>query len=159
VTRLQPSSLHGVGVFAITNITAGTKLFEDDSNEMAWVSVAERKLRGLPKDLKHLYRDFAVIKNGQYGCPPNFNRLTVAWYLNESKPPNVRCDDQYDFYAARDIRKGGGANCGLRLVQRGSPRPGGAGAAEEGASKQEPETLSESLAWCISVQNGVSFKP
>lgn len=50
-----------------------------------------------------------MIKGGRYECPPTFNRLTVAWYLNEPRKgegPNVRCNDSYDFFALRDISAG-----------------------------------------------------
>ncbi len=36
----------------------------------------------------------------------SFNKLTVAWYLNESKTPNVGCDKNFKFYAATDINAG-----------------------------------------------------
>lgn len=79
---------------------------------MLWVE-ANR----LPKDkqLRQLYDDFAVVKNGKharpkrYGCPTHFQRLTMSWYLNEPKPgekPNVRCDENYEFIALRNIRNG-----------------------------------------------------
>ena len=111
-TRLKPSSIHGVGVIAIRNIKKGTRLFAQDSDEMLWVE-ANR----LPKDkqLLQLYDDFAVVKNGKharpkrYGCPTHFQRLTMSWYLNEPKPgekPNVRCDENYEFIALRNIRNG-----------------------------------------------------
>ncbi len=56
-----------------------------------------------------LYSDFAVLKNGKYGTPKNFNRITPSWYLNE---PNKNCESNVylnkDFYifAKRDIKKG-----------------------------------------------------
>jgi SET domain-containing protein len=34
------------------------------------------------------------------------NPLTVAWYLNHSKTPNVGCDKDYIFSALRDIKEG-----------------------------------------------------
>jgi hypothetical protein len=37
------------------------------------------------------------------------NRLTVSWYINEpkrGKRPNVRCDDNYDFYTLVKIKAG-----------------------------------------------------
>jgi hypothetical protein len=49
------------------------------------------------------YEDFAIIKRQRCGCPVSFNRLTPAWFLNESKTPNVRCDENYDFYTVREI--------------------------------------------------------
>ncbi len=53
-----------------------------------------------------MYEDLAVQKDNWLGCPTNFNRLTMSWYLNESKRPNVRCDSNYDFFALRAIRPG-----------------------------------------------------
>jgi FRG domain-containing protein/SET domain-containing protein len=103
--RLRPSKIDkaGVGVFAIRRIPAGTRLFADENEEVTWISKTS-----LPKDgpLRRLYDDFAIIKGGRYGCPTSFNRLTPAWFLNEAKKPNIRCDENYDFYTIREIRRG-----------------------------------------------------
>lgn len=109
-TRLRPSEIHkgGVGVFAIAKIEEGTPLFSDDNEEMLWIE--EQSLPKAPKEIRKLYDDFAVIKGKRYGCPRTFNRLTMAWYLNEPKSgqrPNVLCDSEsYDFFALRDIEVG-----------------------------------------------------
>lgn len=65
----------------------------------------------MPPQIKRLYEDFCIISDHgeSYGCPRNFNRLTPAWFLNEpktGKPPNVRADQNYDFYAAENIQPG-----------------------------------------------------
>lgn len=104
VARLGQSRVHGVGVFAIRKIRRGTKVFPGDLDEMIWVEKGE--LGRLPKKVQRLYKDFSVLKNGRYGCPLSFNRLTPSWYLNESKAPNVRCDENYDFVALRNIKPG-----------------------------------------------------
>lgn len=112
LTRLRPSPIHGVGVFAITAIKKGTRLFAGDSDEMRWIQ-ADR----LPKDkqLRDLYHDFSIEKKGKsghptrYGSPRHFDCLTMSWYLNDPAPggkPNVRCDENYDFWALRDIKEG-----------------------------------------------------
>ena len=103
-TRLQPSEIHGVGVFAIRQIKKGTNLFSDDSDEIVWID--EKEIATLPEELKKLYDDFAIIKKGRYGCPPSFNRLTMSWYLNDTDFPNVAVDDDYNMSALRDIEKG-----------------------------------------------------
>ena len=104
-TRLRPSKIRkgGVGVFAIRQIKKGTSLFSGDNDEMLWVE--EKSLPKRPRQIRKLY-DFAVVKDGRYGCPPTFNRLTVAWYLNHSKKPNVKWVDDYDFVALKDIKPG-----------------------------------------------------
>jgi hypothetical protein len=105
-TRLQPSAISGVGVFAIRRIRKGIQLFSGDLDEMLWV-----KTDDLPrhKHLRKFYEDFAVWKNGRCGVPKHFHRLTMSWYLNDPRKgekPNVACDENYDFRALRDIKRG-----------------------------------------------------
>jgi FRG domain len=107
-TQLKPSPIHGVGVFAIKPIKKGTQIFSGDSDEMRWVDAGQ-----LPKAecLREFYDKFAIVKNGRpkrYACPRNFNRLTMSWFLNDPKKgdkPNVRCDENYDFWALRNIER------------------------------------------------------
>jgi hypothetical protein len=47
-----------------------------------------------------------VFKNGRVGVPLHFNPMTTSWYLNESKRPNVRFDESYEFFASEDIGVG-----------------------------------------------------
>jgi SET domain-containing protein len=102
--RLQPSPIHGVGVFAIRNIPEGTYIFPDDDEELVWID--KRELRRLSSEQRKLYEDFCIIKGDLYGCPRSFNKLTVAWYFNESPTPNMASDSAYRFFATRDIKKG-----------------------------------------------------
>lgn len=104
-TRLRPSPTHGVGVFAILDIPKDTYIFNGDNSKMVWVdkSVIDEQ----DEEIKKLYDDFCIIKGNKYYCIDSFNNLNVGWYLNESKDdPNVGCDDNYEFYALRDIKKG-----------------------------------------------------
>ena len=71
---------------------------------MHWIKRGDTQR--LPVELRRLYQDFGVWKNGRVGCPRNFNRLTMAWYLNESKEPNVRCTRTFDFVTLRNIKSG-----------------------------------------------------
>lgn len=111
-TRLQPSKIHkgDIGVFAITRIKRGTELFHGDSDEIVWKEKSDLPPR--PRATKRLYDDFAVIetddkdKKTRYGCPVNFNRLTPSWYLKRSRNPNVGCDEAYNLFALRDIKRG-----------------------------------------------------
>jgi len=107
-TRLRPSNIHGVGVFAIRDIPEGTRIFQDDDSELIWKKRSELNLDELPQEIGSLYDQFCLIKEkGEtYGCPKSFNLMTVAWYLNHSKTPNVGCDKDYMFFALRDIKKG-----------------------------------------------------
>lgn len=108
-TRLRPSNAAkgGVGVFAIRKIKKGTPLFLGENEEMLWVQ--EEAFSKQPRQIRKLYEDFAVERDRRYGCPQNFNRLTVAWYLNEPAPgavANVRCvKETLDFFALQDIEE------------------------------------------------------
>ena len=104
--RIQKSKTNGVGVVAITNIKKGRYLFPDDELEIVWQDKTDFKK--LPAAIKHLYNDFCIIKNkGQsYGCPKNFNQITISWFLNHSKTPNVEIDKEFRFFAKRNIKKG-----------------------------------------------------
>lgn len=88
-------------MFAIRDIKKGTYLFEPDDDDMIWVDQAETA--GLPSGIQRLYQDFCVKRRNRYGCPANFNSLTISWYLNHSECPNVGCDEEYRFFALRDI--------------------------------------------------------
>jgi len=104
--RIRPSKRGGVGVFAIRQIHKGTPLFYGDDEDIVWVE--KSKLKRVPPEIRKMYDDFCIIKRGSglYGCPVNFNRLTLAWFLNTSPKPNVSCDKDFRFFAARDIEPG-----------------------------------------------------
>jgi hypothetical protein len=103
--RLKPSKLHpsGIGVFAIKLIPKGTKIFAGENEEVFWIEGTS-----IPKDkrFRRLYEDYSIIDDGYYGCPTSFNRLTPAWFVNESKKPNARIDENYDFFSLRNISVG-----------------------------------------------------
>lgn len=100
-TRLRPSPLAGVGVFAIRLIPRGTYIFEPDDEDL--VMVPTKSARALEVPLRQLYEDFCVQKDDIYKCPSSFNQLTPSWYLNHSNRPNVAADRSLKFYALRDI--------------------------------------------------------
>lgn len=103
-TRLRPSPLAGVGVFAIKDIPKGTYIFEPDDEEL--LSVRKDIVDRLDSELRRLYEDFCVLNGDTYQCPSTFNKLTPSWYLNSSEQPNVAADDSLKFYAIRDIKAG-----------------------------------------------------
>ncbi len=102
--RLKSSRIHGVGVFAIRDIPKGANICADDNSKMIWIKASH--VKGMSDDMRKLYSDFGVLKNGKYGCPKSFNMLTVGWYINHSKHPNVKADKEYNFYSTRRIKKG-----------------------------------------------------
>ena len=100
--KLAPSPIHGVGVFALVDIPKDTDLFGPDTTNL--ILIAPSDVDKLPPSYKQLYQDFAVLHDGWWHCPPSFNHMTNAWYLNHSDTPNVVCIiDDYAFISLRDI--------------------------------------------------------
>jgi uncharacterized protein len=107
--RLGLSRLHGIGVFAIRAIPAGTNLFANDRVELVWVDRSILDSAELTPAERRLYMDFGIARGDRIGCPVNFHNLTPGWYLNEPAPggePNVRVDTDLNFFARRDIAEG-----------------------------------------------------
>lgn len=102
--RIGPSRTHGVGVRAIRDIPAGTRVFHGESERVAWVSRAA--VRRLPDAVRALYEDFGMVSGEWLGVPPNLNRLSVGWYVNHSDRPNLEAGDDGRFRTRRRIRKG-----------------------------------------------------
>jgi len=102
--RIGRSRIHGVGVIAVRDIPAGTRLFAGESERVVWVS--REAVRRLPPALRALYEDFGMVWGSRIGVPPTLNTLSVGWYLNHSDRPNVVADDDARFFARRRIRAG-----------------------------------------------------
>jgi hypothetical protein len=107
--RLGASRIQGVGVFAIRDIPANTNIFKDDICEMVWFDESEFKNAELEPEVKKMFMDFCVLRNGMIGGPINFNSLTPAWYINEAPSnvePNVFADKDLNFISSKNIKKG-----------------------------------------------------
>jgi hypothetical protein len=107
--RLGLSPVHGIGVFAIRPIPAGTDIFANDEVPLVWVSRAELDRAALTPAERALYHDFGINRGDRIGCPANFHNLTPGWYLNEPAPgaeANVRSTGGFGFIACRDIEEG-----------------------------------------------------
>jgi hypothetical protein len=107
--RLGLSAVHGIGVFAVRRIPAGTDIFANDLVPLVWVERDELERAGLSEHERAFYHDFGIRRGDRIGCPANFHNLTPGWYLNEPPPgaaANVRSGPDLAFLAARDIEAG-----------------------------------------------------
>jgi hypothetical protein len=107
--RLGLSAVHGIGVFAIRPIPAGTDIFANDLVPLVWVSKTELERVGLTPAERAFYHDFGISRGETVGCPANFHNLTPGWYLNAPAPgteANVASTDRLGFIARRDIAEG-----------------------------------------------------
>jgi hypothetical protein len=96
---------HGVGVFAITDIPGGVRLFEADTG--VTVRVPVHVVDALPaSELRRMYYDFCPLIGGEFIAPPHFDLLTPGWYTNHSNAPNIHVGPALEFTSARAIAKG-----------------------------------------------------
>ncbi len=106
--RIQPSSIHGVGVFAMRDIAQGTSLFDGASTSNGELLTRD-EIKTLPREVQQFLYDFLVSdKNGNVEVPPNgIVGLDMSFYLNHSDSPNLETKDEGEtFTANREIKKG-----------------------------------------------------
>ena len=94
---LKQSKIHGVGVFTTKKIDKGIDI-EKEFN-IPDDSVLRKKVT---KPLEKRY--CCKYKDGYY-CPENFNRMSLWWYLNHSKNPNIDVETRYNPYMTNRIIK------------------------------------------------------
>ena len=100
---LRPSKIAGVGVFCTHGIKAGTKLqLFPKGNHTKFVS---NKEANAPK-MKLFCEHFGVEVEGGFYIPADFTQISIGWYLNHSLDPNAKHDDDWDYFAIRDIEGG-----------------------------------------------------
>jgi hypothetical protein len=107
--RLGKSAIHGIGVFACKSIEAGTNVFAADQRPISWVPATVLDDPSLDEFQRAFYRDFAIRRGRELGCPSNFNLLTVGWYVNEPRDgeePNLTCTAQFELIALHPIAAG-----------------------------------------------------
>ena len=90
---LKPSSRHGIGVFAARRIAAGRPLPLFAEKDWHWLLRAPR----------HVGARFCTKGDGGFYRPDDWHRMSIGWYLNHSKRPNVCA---VTWRAIRSIRAG-----------------------------------------------------
>ena len=104
---LKPSPLHGIGVFAITEIKKGErKIFSDYESD--WIEVSKEEVDVLPQHAKDLVENHCLFNETHYYIPEyGFKVFDLAVYLNHSEQPNlISINDGEFFEAIRDINVG-----------------------------------------------------
>jgi SET domain-containing protein len=91
---LKPAE-HGIGVFAVHAIAAGTHL-------RLWASESrELKTEQVPEAL----RCYCIKMGKTVYAPRDFGAMDVGWFLNHSQTPNAH-HREFEYYASRDIAAG-----------------------------------------------------
>ena len=107
-SRLQPSKVSGVGVFAIRDIPKNISPFKG-VNKQKWQEFKLEELKHLDKEILRMIDDFYVIEKDQTVMIPEYalNGMDISFFLNHSKKPNMYTKDEgTTFYTKRKIKKG-----------------------------------------------------
>jgi hypothetical protein len=98
---LKPSN-HGIGVFTTHDIQKGSHLRLFGDNEM----IDLRFITHLKKDVPHQFQEYCMDRGNKIICPEDFGSMHIGWYLNHSKDFNAFRDEDFKWYASRDIKSG-----------------------------------------------------
>jgi hypothetical protein len=108
--RLQPSPIHGIGVFAIRAIPKARNPFKTLTKyaTAGSVLVTYEELAVLPPKLAALIRAlFAPMADGRLYIPTcGLNVIYLDTYINHSPDPNLRTKDGVRFITTRRIGEG-----------------------------------------------------
>lgn len=95
---LAPSPIHGIGVFALTDIPEGTTdLFSSGSGE--WPAVAVSTIKSLPAHTQKLIATYCLEDDDKIYLPPHgFKVIDLAHFLNHSDQPNLKQMDGGNYF-------------------------------------------------------------
>ncbi len=109
--RLKPSTINGMGVFAIRDIPKGVNPFYE-TPQHRWLQFTMTEIKKLDKGILKLIDDFFVIeKDGTVYIPKyGLNGLDISFFVNNSKKPNLKIvgdgkESVLDFITHRKIKK------------------------------------------------------
>jgi hypothetical protein len=106
---LRPSSIEGVGVFAIRDIPKGCRdMFSKPDAADEWVTVPKTAIETLPAYAQFIVGNYCLYDDENYFIPSHgFKKIDVSLFLNHADIPNVISINDGDYFeAVRDIRAG-----------------------------------------------------
>lgn len=104
---LQPSGIHGIGVFAIRDIPKGSRnIFSPETGQ--WIRVSFEEVEQLPQHSRQFIETYYLYDDTHYFIPSHGCKvMDMASYLNHSNTPNiVSVEEGIFFEALRDIKTG-----------------------------------------------------
>jgi len=104
---LRPSTVNGIGVFAIRDIEKGTKnIFSKSPAE--WISVSKEEVSELPLHARGLIENHCLYDDENYFIPEyGFKLFDLIVFLNHDDNPNlISVNDGEYFETLRDIKCG-----------------------------------------------------
>ncbi len=104
---LQPSAVHGIGVFALCNIPKDcTTLFS--KNNGGWLTLSFAEAAQLPVHSREFIETYYLYDEEKYFIPDHGCKvMDMASYLNHSATPNIASVNEGDYFITlREIKKG-----------------------------------------------------
>lgn len=97
---LKPSTIHGIGVFALKDIPKGCRdIFS--KNEINWVKIPITDVEQLPDHSKNLVETYCLYDEDHYFVPSHgFKMIDMVNFLNHSSNPNIIPIDEGEQYEA-----------------------------------------------------------
>lgn len=105
--KLQSSSVHGIGVFAIRAIPKGCRdIFSKGMEE--WIKLSIKEVEKLPEHSRSLIETYCLFDEENYFVPQSgFKLVDPVIYLNHSSVPNIiSINEGEEFEALVDILPG-----------------------------------------------------
>lgn len=104
--KLGVSGIHGIGVFALRDIPAGTAPLKSMITNKE-IKFSRVELKKVPSAVRKHLAMFCLVEKGRVFAPEiGMNAVNLSIYLNHSKQPNLKFDDKDVLRAIRNIERG-----------------------------------------------------
>jgi SET domain-containing protein len=106
---LRPSSVAGIGVFALRVIPKGCRdMFSKPHRGDNWIKIPLTEVEQLPEHAKFLIWNYCLFDDENYFVPDyGFKKVDLCLFLNHSDNPNLQSINGGDYFeAVRDIMAG-----------------------------------------------------
>jgi SET domain-containing protein len=107
--KLRPSSIAGIGVFALRPIPQGCRdMFSKPNANDHWHLLTKKEVEDLPAHARLLIENYCLFDALHYHVPQQgFKALDVSLFLNHADTPNIKSIDEGNYFEAiRDIAEG-----------------------------------------------------
>ena len=105
--QLRPSSVHGIGVFAIRDIPKGCRdMFSKEEGH--WMKIPLNEVEKMPDHLKKLIENYFLFDEQFYYVEKSgFKKPDLCYFLNHSDKPNIISVNDGEFFEALTNIKAG----------------------------------------------------
>lgn len=104
---IQPSGIHGIGVFAVCDIPKGCRdMFSTGIGE--WIAIPKKEVSSLPEHSITLIENYCLYDDENYFVPDyGFKVMDLVNFLNHSVNPNIISVNEGEYFEAlTDIKAG-----------------------------------------------------